>query len=249
MMGGMALPGGGFGFGAGSKGGGFGGGFGGGGVRAPAMSGGGGGGMMPGRGLRGGAAEAPAPHLLLEDDSELAQALKQLGLVFKIYAGENEGLYPPLSPERGVFKPDLGALLPHFLSDPELIQLLEPYGQPEVIYLGHALGDTEQALAFLEAYEQVEPPLWQKDLEVNGHDSRVFHALREGIERFFITDINNPAAGAQAQSDLPVLWELPEPGADSGWVLFMDGHVQEVPLGDFPLTPELNERLRGMLRE
>ena len=32
--------------------------------------------------------------------------------------------------------------------------------------------------------------------------------LREGIERFFITDINAPAASAKAQSQLPVMWDF-----------------------------------------
>ncbi|MFP4172971.1 MAG: prepilin-type N-terminal cleavage/methylation domain-containing protein, partial [Candidatus Hydrogenedentota bacterium] len=31
--------------------------------------------------------------------------------------------------------------------------------------------------------------------------------LRDGIERFFITDINNPAAGAEAQSSIAVMWD------------------------------------------
>ena len=57
--------------------------------------------------------------------------------------------------------------------------------------------------------------------------------LREGIERFLITDINNPAASAVAQSTLPVMWdymdaERPErfshiPGGCN--VLYVDGHV------------------------
>jgi prepilin-type processing-associated H-X9-DG protein len=32
--------------------------------------------------------------------------------------------------------------------------------------------------------------------------------LKEGIERFLITDINNPAASAAAQSDIPVMWDM-----------------------------------------
>lgn len=32
--------------------------------------------------------------------------------------------------------------------------------------------------------------------------------LREGIERFFITDINNPAASAEAASHLPLMWDF-----------------------------------------
>ncbi len=74
--------------------------------------------------------------------------------------------------------------------------------------------------------------------------------LREGIERFMITDINNPAAGAQAQSDIVVMydaWGNAEhiagqtgtlvmnhvPGG--GNVLYMDGHVEFVRYQeDFP---------------
>ncbi len=32
--------------------------------------------------------------------------------------------------------------------------------------------------------------------------------LKEGVERFFITDINNPAAGSKAQSDIAVMWDV-----------------------------------------
>ncbi len=42
--------------------------------------------------------------------------------------------------------------------------------------------------------------------EGNGGGDTVYR-LREGIERFLITDINNPAASAMAQSQLPVSWD------------------------------------------
>jgi len=57
--------------------------------------------------------------------------------------------------------------------------------------------------------------------------------LREGIERFLITDINNPAASAQAQSELAIMWDVTGtdvsifnhvPGGSN--VLYMDGHVE-----------------------
>jgi prepilin-type N-terminal cleavage/methylation domain-containing protein/prepilin-type processing-associated H-X9-DG protein len=57
--------------------------------------------------------------------------------------------------------------------------------------------------------------------------------LREGIERFLITDINNPAGSARAQSTIPVMLDYPSllvqqfvhvPGG--GNVLYMDGHVE-----------------------
>ena len=71
-----------------------------------------------------------------------------------------------------------------------------------------------------------------------------YHKLKEGIERFFITDINNPAAGAVAQSEVFVMFDAwgtglswtAVGGVENGVirfnhvpggsnVLYMDGHV------------------------
>ncbi len=70
------------------------------------------------------------------------------------------------------------------------------------------------------------------------------YRLREGIERFMITDINNPAASALAQSEVPVMWDLVKdavkdfnhvPGGAN--VLWMDGHVEFVKYpGKYPVT-------------
>jgi prepilin-type processing-associated H-X9-DG protein len=62
--------------------------------------------------------------------------------------------------------------------------------------------------------------------------------LRLGIERFFVTDINNPAASAAAASQIPVMWdEIAVYGGAStfnhvpggGNCLYMDGHVEWLP--------------------
>ena len=57
--------------------------------------------------------------------------------------------------------------------------------------------------------------------------------LREGVERFMVTDINNPAGSAMAQSELPVMADLVATSVElynhvpgGGNVLFMDGHVE-----------------------
>ena len=59
------------------------------------------------------------------------------------------------------------------------------------------------------------------------------YRLREGIERFFISDINNPAATAVAQSEVYIYWD--DVGTNTinfnhvpggGNVLYMDGHVE-----------------------
>jgi len=72
----------------------------------------------------------------------------------------------------------------------------------------------------------------------NGHQPYgTLYRLREGIERFMITDINNPAGSAMSQSELPVFWDMShlDWGGFSGtWnhvpsggnVLYMDGHVE-----------------------
>ena len=68
----------------------------------------------------------------------------------------------------------------------------------------------------------------------NGHGDTLCR-LREGIERFTITDINNPAATATAQSEIWVMfdWVCAKaayfnhvPGGSN--VLYMDGHVDFV---------------------
>ncbi len=65
----------------------------------------------------------------------------------------------------------------------------------------------------------------------NGRSDTLYR-LREGIERFLITDINNPAASAMAQSGLPIMGDQLAtdaaefnhiPGGSN--VLFLDGHV------------------------
>ena len=69
--------------------------------------------------------------------------------------------------------------------------------------------------------------------------------LRDGIERFLITDINNPAASAGASGTIPVLWDhittnvvdfAHIPGGAN--VLYLDGHVtfSRYPGDKFPMT-------------
>ncbi|HPO13281.1 MAG TPA: DUF1559 domain-containing protein [Candidatus Hydrogenedentes bacterium] len=72
-----------------------------------------------------------------------------------------------------------------------------------------------------------------QDLDPNAEEEPVYR-LREGIERFFITDVNDPASTAKAQSTLPIMWDRTAlnftrdgfnhlPGGAN--VLYLDGHV------------------------
>ncbi len=73
---------------------------------------------------------------------------------------------------------------------------------------------------------------WAVNPGLGNAGSDTIYRLREGIERFLITDINNPAASAKAQSELYVMGDNI---ADDGHfnhvpggcnILYMDGHVQ-----------------------
>lgn len=132
------------------------------------------------------------------------------------------------------------------------VEACEVYDHP-YIYFGWALSSTllSQAEA-IEAFEHNlldEPEGLIHQLEENpakahadwtlfmplapGAGTTVYR-LREGVERFLITDINSPGAAAQAQSDLAVMWDALS-GEEAGHfnhvpggcnVLFMDGHVE-----------------------
>jgi prepilin-type processing-associated H-X9-DG protein len=61
----------------------------------------------------------------------------------------------------------------------------------------------------------------------------VIFRLREGIERYLISDINNPASGAASQSEVPIMWDHLTPQIKGSChvpagvnALYMDGHVQ-----------------------
>lgn len=84
-------------------------------------------------------------------------------------------------------------------------------------------------------------PLWSTlhDNDMKLLDGTTIYRMKEGIERFMITDINNPAASAQAQSEIAVMWDIsvwpsdPRAGMPSfnhipggGNVLYMDGHTK-----------------------
>jgi prepilin-type N-terminal cleavage/methylation domain-containing protein/prepilin-type processing-associated H-X9-DG protein len=82
----------------------------------------------------------------------------------------------------------------------------------------------------------------------SGRIQTIQYRLREGVERFLITDINNPAGSAKAQSELPVIWDTPSttiekfnhvPGGCN--IAYMDGHVEFIryPADTFPVCEGL----------
>ncbi len=106
----------------------------------------------------------------------------------------------------------------------------------ESMYVRYAIGDYDSA---------------SQDISVpggngNAGSSTVYH-LREGIERFMITDINNPAASAKAQSEIWIMIDALSTEVDNynhvpgGCnVLYMDGHVSFIKYpGEQPVSQNL----------
>jgi prepilin-type N-terminal cleavage/methylation domain-containing protein/prepilin-type processing-associated H-X9-DG protein len=116
----------------------------------------------------------------------------------------------------------------HYLTDPANVN-----SNADIISLmnGHFL------LAFVNvegdigsAYHTGKYDVFDKDMTVG---PKTAYRLREGIERFFITDINNPAASSRAQSEIAIMHDeiSANPGnafnhiPGGGNVLYLDGHV------------------------
>ena len=223
-----------------------------------------------------------------------ANNLKQWGLVYKMYANEWDGRFPPWAKyvcygdgaEERLFwppaAPDGYAIYPEYLTDANILFCpSDPDDDPSqfgeharpchvrnasYIYMAWAFR-TEDMLA--DGWDENDqgfslvPPvgydidflLIQTQLVTNYEDwsngandgswldqdmssgDMIGYRLREGIERFFITDINNPAASALAQSEVWVMFdEIAQADSASGVkfnhipggcnILYMDGHVE-----------------------
>ena len=223
-----------------------------------------------------------------------ANNLKQMGLVFKMYANESKGeawphihirhgddcterdsFIPELAPQGDLIYPeyltDINVLVCpsdsqtwfdswHVNNDPDMPVTPCNINASSYNYWGWAWSDekiftdpangpnaisfdpfgsdvTAEALSAVLNLLGVDWPNYisgSNDGDWAEEDLGPFLRLREGIERFFVTDINNPAASSKAQSEIFVMWDdiqVTDPSMfnhipGGGNVLYMDGHVQ-----------------------
>lgn len=204
---------------------------------------------------------------------DTANYLKQVGLVFKMYSNESIGeKFPPLTPYEEFWMFDIEELHPEYLSDltilvsphledydalyDEMVQLQKSEEKDwhritEIASRGFSYTGwtftTEDGLNTLLANRSL---MASADTTIlKSDESNKLRPIREGVERFLITDINNAAGSAQAQSTVPVFFETLEslqgrshkPGAN---ILYMDGHVEFHDLNkSFLSTPSTLERV------
>jgi len=205
-----------------------------------------------------------------------ASNLRQLGLVFKMFAGESKDVYPSIPKFVGagctlrntrVLMVDGRSVYPEYLNeakllicpssaraeddfkagrwnrsdgsiDPCLLDQLSYY-YTGWIFKSDWLADpatNDASLPFAKAFKNVlengdvTAPWNFVDYDGVTHE---VPRLKEGIERFMITDINNPSQGTISQSSIPIMYDKvsqnPQdfnhiPGG--GNILYMDGHVE-----------------------
>lgn len=195
--------------------------------------------------------------------------LKQWGLIFKMYSNASKGeRFPPVVRQDGLWVPDLRSVYPEFLTDPaiafdpkhaddyDLFREALDKNPPDwdtahrllarnYNYLGLAVRTDEEFAKLTSDRALVAEALPDSDLTIDGE---TFYALREGIERFLLTDINNPTACAKMQSDIPIMFESPARARSEGRrginVLYLDGHVDLLRFpSDFPATDSVADAI------
>ena len=144
--------------------------------------------------------------------------------------GESEFYLPCTDAERGMLRIDtsyayLGWVLDRCNDTDDQMAFGATTGPVQFVLLAAALEGASDPVSASDQDASV------GDGNGNGGGSTVYR-LREGIERFLITDINNPAASAKSQSETFIMWDLVAtaprgfnhvPGGSN--VLYMDGHV------------------------
>jgi prepilin-type N-terminal cleavage/methylation domain-containing protein/prepilin-type processing-associated H-X9-DG protein len=120
-------------------------------------------------------------------------------------------------------------------------------GERDYILAGNSENDTDSGIGInistafagalldtLQTAAEGDMTVYDDDLRYDHEDygATTLYRLREGVERFMITDINNPGASAQAQSEIGFYFDYVAPSAadfnhvpGGGNVLYMDGHV------------------------
>lgn len=199
--------------------------------------------------------------------------LKQMGIVFKMFANESKGqVFPCLSsqPGRLMFEnaaPDLKPVCPEHLTDLSILicpadtdanLAQDPAKKADAnvmmndhsyFYLGYAVATEADVKAFADAYKDRIAKGLKFDQDIQTPNGTLYR-LREGVERFLIKDVNDPAAAAKAAAQIPILIERTNNHTPKGGhVLFFDGHTEYFRIGEnerWPMTKAVIEILEAL---
>lgn len=178
-----------------------------------------------------------------------ANNLRQLGLVYKMYASEHE-YYPTMEPERGTLVPARHQIYPEYLSEPVIFNcpslsdevgdaLEDKINDDSYVYFSHALPDEASGIAWTNAYSTATFDELEKDIRIEGQPPLL--RLRELTPRM-LEELGLLAS----EESLPVMVEWTWNHSPSGNnALFLDGHVEylEDDVERFPNTTSFIEAL------
>jgi len=191
-----------------------------------------------------------------------ASNMKQMGVIFKMYAMEHDEMFPPLTRYDNTWYVDLQAIHPEYDSDPYI--LLIPGADDELmpsdeyralfkqetpdweritriaarhyVYPGWAVTDEAQAKALAALREDLAPEDYGKDLET---ENGIIYRLREGVEKHVMPEAETSAASGDPRAKIPVMFEniymVPKARRREKTrinVLYLDGHVEHHLLSD-----------------
>ena len=136
------------------------------------------------------------------------------------------------------------------------------------VYLGWLVMSDEEAETFFDAYDRLPPEDYDEFMLVGEGKGTVgtptFPRLSTDVDRFLITDINGINSGIETDaSRTPIMWDRPYAATDKlshqnsededspgGYVLYLDGHVEYVAMGEkFPMTETMARLLEERPRE
>lgn len=194
--------------------------------------------------------------------------LTTIASALSIYANENQGKYPPLPGEPGrlMFEPAL--IYPDYLNESKVFVCPSTEGAAErsventltlvnddcYIYLSHAVLSELEGLVFIDAFAaaQAERRSFGEDVPVAPGEgtagSSTLFALRPGLARLLAADPLNQEEVDALTARIPVLVERPGHHGDQGGnVVYLDGHVDYVRFGIFPMSPAFINGLESMV--
>lgn len=201
----------------------------------------------------------------------------------EMYAAESPGhVFPPLSPYGGEWSVNIETIYPKFLTMDNVDLFVNPsvpdadilservsvaFAQETVdyasiariaarnfVYLGYVVRDLNELAQFAQGVLAYAPA--QRVDGIPTETGGLLPRLREGVERFYVTDVEDEAAAERIAATIPVMFEIPYPEGHPSHqalchVLYLDGHVATVPYGDgFPALGEVAKLMKaaGALR-
>ena len=191
----------------------------------------------------------PAAYEPPDDPQVLARRdkLEEIGWhLSRIWAEDPGALLHPLMTGGPGFTLDW----PELLRDaPELAEWLNSPEARDLFAPGYVLMDESMGMTYLDTLNTAPERIAQgESLDIDAETAgawRQVMPMRSGVERFLITDINNPNARGIVQSQIRVAFELPEAQDSGGWIIHLDGSVEWSPYpGGFPYTPDFVDGLR-----